>query len=221
MAQIAKSKGVYFHTDAVQAVGKIPMKKTSEGISFMSLSGHKLHCPKGIGALYVNRKARFVPFMNGGSQENYKRAGTQNVASIVGFGKACEIALKTMTQDEDHVRRLRDQFESSLQTRISGIQLNGDPEHRLPNTSNLAFENIDAEMLLQLLDEQNVACSAGSACTAGSINPSHVLKAMGCSDRHARSSLRFSFSRYNTQQEMLTAVELIESSISKIRAILS
>ena len=221
IAQIAKNKGVYFHTDAVQAVGKVPVTKVDEGISFMSLSGHKLHCPKGIGALYVNRRARFVPFMNGGSQENYKRAGTQNVASIVGFGKACEIASDTMTRDENYVRLLRDEFEASLRTKISGIQLNGDPEHRLPNTSNLAFENVDGEMLLQLLDEQNIACSAGSACTAGSINPSHVLKAMGCSDRHARSSLRFSFSRYNTQQEMLTAVKIIEASVSKIRSILS
>lgn len=221
IAEIAKNKGVYFHTDAVQAVGKVPMTKVDEGISFMSLSGHKLHCPKGIGALYVNRRTRFVPFMSGGSQENYKRAGTQNVAFIVGFGKACEMAFHSLIEDENHMRTLRDEFESTLRTNISGIQLNGDPEHRLPNTTNLAFENVDAEMLLQLLDEQNVACSAGSACTAGSINPSHVLKAMGCSDRHARSSLRFSFSRYNTQQEMLTAVKIIEASVSKIRSILS
>lgn len=221
IAEIAKNKGVYFHTDAVQAVGKVPMTKVDEGISFISLSGHKLHCPKGIGALYVNRRTRFVPFMSGGSQENYKRAGTQNVASIVGFGKACEMAFHSLIQDENHMRTLRDEFESTLRTNIPGIQLNGDPEHRLPNTTNLAFENVDAEMLLQLLDEQNVACSAGSACTAGSINPSHVLKAMGCSDRHARSSLRFSFSRYNTQQEMLTAVKIIEASVSKIRSILS
>jgi cysteine desulfurase len=219
LAQIAKAKGVYFHTDAVQAVGKVPVSVKDAGIQFMSLSGHKLHCPKGIGALYINRKTRFTPFLTGGSQESGKRAGTQNVASIVGFGKACEIAAQKWSANEGQLRLLRDQFEQALFEKIPGIRINGDQEHRLPNTSNLAFDDLDGEALLILLDERNIACSAGSACTSGSVNPSHVLKAMGCSDKHARSSLRFSFSQYNTSEEIRRAVEVITEAVTKIRTL--
>ena len=210
---------MYFHTDAVQAVGKIPISLRHGGTQFVSVSGHKLHCPKGVGVLYANRKSRFSPFLTGGSQESYKRAGTQNVASIVAMGKACEIAATQMDAEGRTVRALRDRFEQRLLSSITGVQVNGDPDNRLPNTSNLAFENIDAEMLLQLLDDQNVACSAGSACTAGSVNPSHVLKAMGFSDRHARSSLRFSFSRFNTVEEADCAAGLIEKNVAKLRTL--
>jgi cysteine desulfurase len=219
LQSIAKAKGVYFHTDAVQAVGKVPISLRNGAVQFMSVSGHKLHCPKGIGALYVNRKTRFAPYMTGGSQENFKRAGTQNVAYIVGFGKACEIAAAQMEDEAAKIKSLRDQFEEALLSQISGVRVNGDVNNRLPNTTNLAFENIDGELLLQLLDDQNIACSAGSACTAGSINPSHVLKAMGVTDKAARSSLRFSFSRYNSKAEVIHAAETIRQIVLKMRAL--
>ena len=219
LAEIARKKGVYFHTDAVQAVGKVPVSVRNAGIQFMSLSGHKLHCPKGVGALYVNRKTRFTPFLTGGSQESGKRGGTQNVASIVAFGKACELAGQKLSESKGQLALLRDHFEEELFKRISGIRINGDPENRLPNTSNLAFDNVDGEALLILLDERNVACSAGSACTAGSVNPSHVLKAMGCSDKHARSSLRFSFSQNNSLKETDQAVDVITQAVARVRSL--
>jgi cysteine desulfurase len=219
LAAIAKQKGVYFHTDAVQVVGKLPVQIGGSNIQFASISGHKLHGPKGVGALFANRRSKFTPFLTGGSQENERRAGTQNVASIVAFGKACEIAGEQLESNEKKVRLLRDIFEKQLLSRISGIEINGDPENRLPNTTNLAFENIEGEALLILLDENNIACSAGSACTAGSIHPSHVLKAMGHSDKRARSSLRFSFSHLNTEQEVLTAAGIVEQKIIKLRAL--
>ena len=219
LTSIANTKGIFFHTDAVQAVGKGPVKLGNAGIQFASISGHKLHCPKGVGALYANKRAKFVPFLTGGSQENGRRAGTQNVASIVALGKACEIAHQELEQNEKKVRTLRDAFEQRLLSRVTGVEINGDPENRLPNTTNLAFENIEGEGLLILLDENNIACSAGSACTAGSLHPSHVLKAMGCSDRKARSSLRFSFSHLNTEEEIQRAAEIIESKVAKLRAI--
>ncbi len=219
LAGIAKKKGVYFHTDAVQAAGKIPLSSKDIGVQFMSLSGHKLHCPKGVGALYVNKKTRFTPFLTGGSQEGGKRGGTQNVASIVAFGKACELAANEIETKETTLRVLRDGFEEQLFQKIVNVQINGDKSSRLPNTSNLAFENTDAEALLMLLDEKNIACSAGSACTSGSVNPSHVLKAMGCSDTRARASLRFSFSLYNTLTEVDKAVDIIVKSVAKIRSL--
>jgi len=219
LTSIANKKGIYFHTDAVQAVGKVPVKLGNAGIQFASISGHKLHCPKGVGALYANKRAKFVPFLTGGSQESGRRAGTQNVASIVALGKACEIARQELKQNEKKVRTLRDAFEQRLLSRVTGVEINGDPQNRLPNTTNLAFENIEGEGLLILLDENNIACSAGSACTTGSIHPSHVLKAMGCSDRKARSSLRFSFSHLNTEEEIQRAAEIIESKVAKLRAI--
>jgi len=219
LQNIAKAKGVYFHTDAVQAVGKVPISLRNGFVQFMSISGHKLHCPKGIGALYVNRKTRFAPYMTGGSQENFKRAGTQNVAYIVGFGKACEIAAAQIEDEAAKIKSLRDQFEEALLSQISGVRVNGDVDNRLPNTTNLSFENIDGELLLQLLDDQNIACSAGLACTAGSINPSHVLKAMGVTDKAARSSLRFSLSRYNTKAEVIHAAEKIRQIVLKMRAL--
>lgn len=219
IATIAKKKGVYFHTDAVQAAGKVPLSLREAGIQFVSLSGHKLHCPKGIGALYVNRKTRFTPFVTGGSQEGGKRGGTENVASIVGFGKACEIAAAELEQKQQQMRLFRDTFEAELQQTIQGLTINGDVQKRLPNTTNLSFEGIEGETLLLLLDERNVACSAGSACTSGSVHPSHVLKAMGCSDSHARASLRFSFSKYNSLDEIQIAVQKIREAVQKLRFI--
>ena len=219
LQRIAREKGVYFHSDAVQVAGKLPLHMRQADIQFLSLSGHKLHCPKGVGALYVNRKTRFSPFLIGGSQENGKRGGTQNVASIVGFGKACELAAATLQADAEHVRSLRDHFEGRVLAEVTGVSINGDPINRLPNTTNLAFVNVDSEALLLLLDEQGVCCSAGSACTSGSVHPSHVLKAMGHSDSHARSSLRFSFSKFNSLAETDRAIAALLKAVAKIRSL--
>jgi cysteine desulfurase len=216
--EIVRRKNVFFHTDAVQAVGKLELNLGSAAIQFLSLSGHKLHCPKGVGALYVNRKTRFTPFLYGGSQENGKRGGTENLASIVALGKACELAKEKMEEEQKTVRALRDHFEQGILARISGVQINGDTDNRLPNTSNLAFEGVDGETLLLMLDQKQLCCSAGSACTSGSVHASHVLKAMGHSDSHARSSLRFSFSRFNSLEETNRALNLLEATVVKMRA---
>ena len=214
---LLRQKNVFFHTDAVQVIGKLPVDLSDGSIQFLSLSGHKLHCPKGVGALYINRKSRFFPFVTGGSQENGRRAGTQNVASIVALGKACELAVQKLEAEQVEVRKMRDTFEAAILEQISGVQINGDTTSRLPNTTSLAFENTDAEALLMLLDDKNLCCSAGSACTAGSLNPSHVLKAMGFSDDRARSSLRFSFGRFNTMEQINEGIERVCRAVEKVR----
>jgi len=186
IAEIVRKKHALFHTDAVQAVGKIPLNLSESKINFLSLSGHKLHCPKGVGVLYVNRRTKFAPYLIGGGQENGKRAGTQNVAGIVALGKACEVAGHNLHHEKTVVRKLRDDFEQGVLAQIEGAHVNGDSEQRLPNTSNLAFEGIDSEGALMLLDQHHICCSSGSACTTGSVHASHVLKAMGLTDERAR-----------------------------------
>jgi cysteine desulfurase len=219
IASIVRKKHALFHTDAVQAIGKIPINLDHAKINFLSLSGHKLHCPKGVGVLYVNKRTKFHPYLIGGGQEHGKRAGTQNVASIVALGKACEIAGQFMEHESTEVRALRDHFESTLLATVEGAHVNGDREHRLPNTTNLAFSDVDAEGVLMLLDQQGICCSSGSACTTGSIHASHVLKAMGFRDERARSSLRFSFSRFNTRAEVDKALEIVPKVIAKLRRV--
>jgi len=219
IAEIVRKRGALFHTDAVQAVGKIPLALRESKINFLSLSGHKLHAPKGVGVLYVNRRTKFAPYLIGGGQENGKRAGTQNVAGIVALGKACEIAGRFMEHEATVVRGLRDAFESGVLTRIEGARVNGDREHRLPNTSNLAFDGIDSEGALMLLDQHRICCSSGSACTTGSVHASHVLKAMGFSDDRARASLRFSVSRFNSAAEVEHALEVLPKVIGKLRGL--
>ncbi len=219
IAAIVRAKSALFHTDAVQAIGKIPIRLADAKINFLSLSGHKLHCPKGVGVLYVNRRTKFAPYLIGGGQENGKRAGTENVASIVGLGKACEVAGEFMEHEAMEVRAMRDEFESGVLARIEGSQVNGDAVNRLPNTSNLAFEGIDSEGVLMLLDQHGVCCSSGSACTTGSVHASHVLKAMGFSDERARASLRFSFSRFNTRAEVAKTLEILPQVIGKLRRV--
>ena len=219
IAEIVRKKGALFHTDAVQIVGKLPVRLADAKINFLSLSGHKLHCPKGVGALYVNKRTKFQPYLIGGGQENGRRAGTQNVASIIAFGKACELAGAFMEHEGTEVRRLRDTFEAGVLARIPGAQVNGDREARLPNTSNLAFDGIDSEGVLMLLDQRGICCSSGSACTTGSLHASHVLKAMGFSEERARSSLRFSFSRFNTDPEVGTVLDVLPDVIAKLRRI--
>jgi cysteine desulfurase len=218
IAAICRSRQTIFHTDAVQATGKVPIDLRSGAIQFLSLSGHKLHAPKGVGALYVNRRTRFNPFLMGGSQEAKRRGGTENTASIIGLGKAAELATEHLTEENTRVKNLRDQFQEEVMKRISGVQVNGDREHRLPNTANLAIEGVDSEGLLILLDLKGVCCSAGSACTAGSLEPSHVLRAMGFSTDRARASLRFSFGRFNTEEEVSAAANILVTAVEKVRS---
>jgi cysteine desulfurase len=217
-AEICRSKGTLFHTDAVQAVGKIDIDLGRAPISLLSLSGHKLHAPKGVAALYVNRRTKFNPYLMGGGQENKKRGGTENTASIVALGRAAELAFAALKEERVRVKALRDRFEEGLLENVSSLQINGDRTRRLPNTSNVAIEGVDSEGMLMLLDQRGICCSAGSACTAGSLEPSHVLKAMGFSNDHARGSLRFSFSRFNSQPEVERALQIIPNAVEKLRS---
>jgi cysteine desulfurase len=217
-AEICRSKGTLFHTDAVQAVGKIDIDLGRAPISLLSLSGHKLHAPKGVAALYVNRRTKFNPYLLGGGQENKKRGGTENTASIVALGRAAELAFAALKEDSVRVKALRDRFEEGLLENVSSLQINGNRTRRLPNTSNLAIEGVDSEGMLMLLDQRGICCSAGSACTAGSLEPSHVLKAMGFSNDHARGSLRFSFSRFNSEAEVEQALRIIPNAVEKLRS---
>ena len=217
IAEIVRAKRALLHVDAVQAVGKIPIRLAESKINFLSVSGHKFHGPKGAGALYVNARTRFSPSLLGGGQENGRRAGTENVSGIVGLGKAAELAGMAMAGGQDRVRALRDTFEAGVLERIPGASVNGDPLHRLPNTSNLSFEGVESEGVLLLLDRAGICCSAGSACTAGSIHPSHVLRAMGLTTAQARSALRFSFSRFNTEAEVERVLEILPATIARLR----
>ena len=217
-AEICRSKGTIFHTDAVQAVGKIGIDLSRLPINFLSLSGHKLHAPKGVAALYVNRRTRFSPYLLGGGQENKRRGGTESTASIVALGHAAELASAALDEEIGRVKALRDRFEQGMLDAVSSVQINGDRTRRLPNTSNLAIEGVDSEGMLLLLDQRGVCCSAGSACTAGSLEPSHVLKAMGFPTERARGSLRFSFSRFNTEAEVDLALQIIPNAVEKLRS---
>ncbi len=218
IAGICREKKVLFHSDAVQAVGKLPIRLADSGIHFLSLSGHKLHSPKGVGVLHVNKRVRFTPWLRG-SQENARRGGTQNVASIVALGKAAEITARHLDEEQVRARAMRDRFESEMLARVPGAEVNGDRHQRLPNTTNLSFDGIEAEGALMLLDDRGICCSAGSACTSGSVNPSHVLKAMGFSNERARASLRFSFGRFNTETELEAAIEAVPAVVAKLRAL--
>ncbi|MBA3543785.1 MAG: cysteine desulfurase NifS [Chthoniobacterales bacterium] len=219
IAEICRSKGVFFHTDAVQVVGKMPINLADLPVHFLSLSGHKLHAPKGVGALYVNRKTRFQPLLVGGPQEGGRRAGTDNVASIVGLGKAAELAMSTLQEEDTRVRALRDRFETTLAAELEDVTINGDPSGRLPNTSNLAFNGVDAQAILIKLDQESVCCSLGSSCTTGAAQPSHVLRAMQLTNERARSSLRFSFGRFNTEPELDKVLEILPRIVRQLRTL--
>jgi cysteine desulfurase len=221
IADICRAKGVFFHTDAVQTVGKMPIDLAGRSIHFLSLSGHKLHAPKGVGALYVNRKSRFQPLIIGGPQEGGRRAGTDNVASIVGLGKAAELATETIEEENSRVRALRDRFEKTLRAELDDVLINGDPKTRLPNTSNLAFIGVDAQAVLLKLDQAGICCSLGSSCTTGAIQPSHVLRAMHFSNERARSSIRFSFGRFNTEAELDKVLEVLPGIVRKLRELVA
>lgn len=202
MAEMATAKGIMFHTDAVQAVGKIPIDLKSSRIDMLSLSGHKLNAPKGIGVLYLRRGCRFRPLLRGGHEERGRRAGTENSASIVGLGKACELAMQHMEEENTTVKRLRDKLEIGLLSQISHCFPTSDVGNRLPNTSNIAFEYIEGEAILLLMNKMGIAGSSGSACTSGSLEPSHVMRAMGIHYTAAHGTIRFSLSRYNTEAEV-------------------
>lgn len=216
ISAICQEGGVPLHLDAVQAVGKLPVSAQLPGLSFLSISGHKIHAPKGIGALFASRRMRFTPMLRG-SQEEGRRGGTENVASIVAMGFAAEKAQEFLEEEQTHVRALRDQFEREVLDLIEGVAVNGNRDKRLPNTTNLAFEGIEAEGALMLLDQAGVCCSAGSACTSGSVSPSHVLQAMGLDAAHARASLRFSFGRFNTSEEVTAALQILAQVVEKLR----
>jgi cysteine desulfurase len=218
-AALCRSKGVLFHTDAVQVPGKLKLDVRATGVDFLSLSAHKLHAPKGIGALYVKRRTRYQPYVVGGHQERGRRGGTENVPYIVGFGRAAELAQAHLEEENTRVRELRDRLEQTLLANIPNCTRNGAREPRLPNTSNLAFEFIEAEAALMLLDQVGICASSGSACTTGAVEPSHVLTAMGVSPMRARGSLRFSLGIYTTAVEVDHLLQHLPGIIAKLRAI--
>lgn len=216
---VCKKKGVLFHTDAVQTPGKIDLRHVAKSdIDFLSMSGHKLHAPKGVGVLYVKRRTKVVPYVIGGGQERGKRGGTENVASIIGIGRAAELALANLADEQTRIRALRDRFENTLLEKLPHLYINGKRDQRLPNTANIAFDFVEAEAILMKLDVNGICASSGSACTTGSLDPSHVLSAMGLTPARARSCVRFSFSHYNTDADIDRALEIIPPMIEGLRA---
>jgi cysteine desulfurase len=214
---VLKEKGIVFHTDAVQAVGKIPIDLNNVDVDMFSLSGHKFHGPKGVGALYVRKGTKYSPFLIGGHQEKGRRGGTENVASIIGLGKASELAAANLSDENIRVKRLRDKLEAELLNRIPNSIVNGDRENRLPNTTSIAFEYVEGEAILLMMDEFGICASSGSACTSGSLEPSHVLRAMGVPFTAAHGSIRFSLSIYNTEEEIDFIVEKLPPIIERLR----
>lgn len=217
IGKVLKEKGIVFHTDAVQMVGKIPIDLKNVDVDMLSLSGHKLHGPKGVGALYVRKGTKYSPFLIGGHQEKGRRGGTENVASIIGLGKASELAAANLSDERIGVKRLRDKLETELVNRIPNAIVNGDRENRLPNTTSIAFEYVEGEAILLLMDEYGICASSGSACTSGSLEPSHVLRAMGVPFTAAHGSIRFSLSIYNTEEEIDFIIEKLPPIIERLR----
>jgi cysteine desulfurase len=219
IGRIVKEKGALFHTDAVQAVGKIPLNMSASTIDMLSLSGHKLHAPKGIGALYLRKGVPFRPFMVGGHQEKSRRAGTEATASIIALGKACELAARHIQDENTRVKSMRDRLEAELMRIIPAARINGGGAERLPNTVSIAFEFVEGEAILLLLSEKGICASSGSACTSGSLEPSHVLRAMGVPFTCAHGSIRFSLSRYTTDAEIDTVIRELPPIIQRLREI--
>jgi cysteine desulfurase len=213
-----KDRGIIFHTDAVQAAGKLPIDVNTTGVDMLSLSGHKFHAPKGIGVLYVRKGTKFSPYMIGGHQEEGRRGGTENVASIVALGKAAELAKQNLDQNSyASVGVLRDKLEAALLESVTNSMVNGDTENRLPNTTSIAFEYVEGEAILLLMNEHGICASSGSACTSGSLEPSHVLRAMGVPFTAAHGSIRFSLSRYTTAEEIDFVIEKMPPIIARLR----
>jgi cysteine desulfurase len=219
IVEIVKSRGAVFHTDAVQAVGKIPIDLSRTPVDLLAFSGHKLHAPKGIGVLYIRRGTRFTPFIIGGHQEKGRRGGTENVPYIIGLGQACALAQAHLTEENQRVRLLRDRLEQGILERIPGVLINGDRGNRLPNTLSVSFEYVEGESILLLLSNLGICASSGSACTSGSLEPSHVLRAMGVPFTAAHGSIRFSLSVYNSKEEIEYVLEQLPPIIDRLRAI--
>ena len=219
IGEIVKAKGIPFHTDAVQAAGKIPLSMKKSKLDMLSISGHKLHAPKGIGILYIRKGTKFSPFLIGGHQEKGRRGGTENVPYIIGLGKACELAQKHLNEENTRVRSLRDYLEMKLLEKIPNTLVNGDRKNRLPNTTSLSFEYVEGESILLLLSDLGICASSGSACTSGSLEPSHVLRAMGVPFTAAHGSIRFSLSIYSTKEEMDYIIEHLPPIIQRLRDI--
>jgi cysteine desulfurase len=219
IAELVKSKGVVFHCDAVQAAGKIDIDVKRAPIDLLSISGHKLHAPKGVAALYVRKGTHFAPFVMGGHQEAGRRAGTENVPYIAGLGKACELAAKHMDAKNTQITALRDRLERELLDKAIDSSVNGDKQNRLPNTTNISFKYIEGESILMLLSEAGIAASSGSACTSGSLEPSHVLRAMGIPFTRVHGSVRFSLSRYNSDEDISYIIEKMLQIEKRLREI--
>lgn len=219
IAQLCNEHGVLFHTDAVQAVGKLPLDLSKTPIDYLALSGHKLHAPKGVGALFVRKGAGFRTFLRGGHQESGRRAGTEAVPSMVGLGKACALAKNGIKIENTQVKSLRDDLENRLLKAIPDSVINGDRDKRLPNTTNISFKYIEGESILLLMNQYGICASSGSACTSGSLEPSHVLRAMGVPFTYAHGSIRFSLSRFTTQEEVDFVVATLPPIIERLREI--
>ncbi|RPJ82105.1 MAG: cysteine desulfurase NifS [Deltaproteobacteria bacterium] len=217
IASVVKGKGIAFHTDAVQAVGKIPIDLKNSDIDMLSLSGHKIHAPKGIGALYIRKRTKFSPFLIGGHQEKGRRGGTENVASIIGLGAASRFSQELMEKENTEVKNLRDTLEKGLLEKIEHSFVNGAKERRLPNTTSIAFEFVEGEAILLMMDQFGICASSGSACTSGSLEPSHVLRAMGVPFTAAHGTIRFSLSTYNTMEEVNRIIEKLPPIIKTLR----
>ena len=218
IGKMLRARGILFHVDAVQAAGKIPINLKELPVDMISLSGHKLHAPKGIGVLYVRKGTRFCPYLIGGHQERGRRAGTENVASIIGLGKACEMAKKELARGTAPLAALRDKLEAALLKSCPDAVVNGDRENRLPNTTSISFEYVEGEAILLRLNEFGICASSGSACTSGSLQPSHVLRAMGIPYTAVHGSVRFSLSSYNTQSEIDRVIEVLPPIIKELRS---
>ena len=219
IADMVKSRGALLHCDAVQAAGKLHIDLRTVNVDLLSISGHKLHAPKGIGVLYIRKGTYFSPLMIGGHQEKGRRAGTENVPYIVGLGKACELALEQMEDEQTRVRSLRDRLEQELLEKALDASVNGDPTNRLPNTTSISFKYIEGEAILLMLSAEGIAASSGSACTSGSLEPSHVLRAMGVPFTRVHGSIRFSLSRYNSDEEVSYIVEKMVPIARRLREI--
>jgi cysteine desulfurase len=217
IAEMLRERDILFHTDAVQVAGKIPVDLKTLPCDMLSLSGHKLHAPKGVGALYVRKGTRFSPYIIGGHQENGRRGGTENVASIIALGTACQLALENIQEESRNVSALRDKLENALLKCCPDVRVNGDTESRLPNTTNVSFEYVEGEAILLRLNEYGICASSGSACTSGSLEPSHVLRAMGVPYTAVHGSIRFSLSRYNTDEEINKVIEIMPLIIKELR----
>ncbi|MCX5896788.1 MAG: cysteine desulfurase NifS [Proteobacteria bacterium] len=219
IADMVKSRGALLHCDAVQAAGKLPVDLRTVNIDLLSISGHKLHAPKGIGVLYIRKGTYFAPLMIGGHQEKGRRAGTENVPYIVGLGKACELALEQKEDEQTRVKSLRDRLEQELLEKALDASVNGDPTNRLPNTTSISFKYIEGEAILLMLSAEGIAASSGSACTSGSLEPSHVLRAMGVPFTRVHGSIRFSLSRYNSDEDITYIVEKMVPIARRLREI--